>query len=139
MSTKSTKASRTQSKAGPFDPAVLRRARKIAERYRIVLELNDELGYIGSSIELPNVFADGKSPDECVNAAREALRVAVATMIEQGKEPPAPASTGLRQSQVNVRLNAEEKYRLQETARRLGFKGLGDFIRATALGRCNCL
>jgi predicted RNase H-like HicB family nuclease len=139
MSTKSAKSSKTQSRDGTFDTAVLRRARKIAERYRIVLEANEELGYIGSSIELPNVFADGKSPDECVSAAREALTVAVVTMIERGLEPPIPASTGLRKAQVNVRLNAEEKYRLQEAARRLGFKGLGDFIRATALGRCNCL
>jgi predicted RNase H-like HicB family nuclease len=118
---------------------LLRRARKIAEQYRIVLEVNEELGYIGSSIELPNVFADGKSPDDCVNATREALSVTVATMIELGQEPPSPAAKGLRKAQVNVRLNSEEKYRLQETARRLGFKGLGDFIRATALDRCASL
>ena len=139
MLKKSAKSLRTQDNARPFDPAVLRHARKIAEQYRIVLEVNEELGYIGSSIEMPNVFADGKSPDDCVIATREALSVAVATMLEQGQEPPSPASTGLRKAQVNVRLNSEEKYRLQEAARKLGFKGLGDFIRATALDRCTSL
>lgn len=139
MSRKSTRSSRSQDRARPFESAVLRRAGKIAEQYRIVLEVNEELGYIGSSIELPNVFADGKSPDACVSATREALSVAVATMLEQGQEPPSPASKGLRKAQVNIRLNAEEKYRLQEAARKLGFKGLGDFIRATALDRCTSL
>ena len=139
MLKKSAKSLRTQDNARPFDPAVLRHARKIAEQYRIVLEVNEELGYIGSSIELPSVFADGKSPDECVSAAREALSIAVATMLEQGQEPPTPAAKGLRKAQVNVRLSADERFRLQEAARKLGFKGLGDFIRATALDRCSSL
>jgi len=59
--------------------------------------------------------------------------VAVATMIECGQRPPQPASAGRRVEQVNVRLTAEEKLLFTNAARNLGFKGISDFIRSTAL------
>ena len=139
MSRKSTKSSKTRIDTEPIPPQILRRARKLAHEYRILLETNDELGFIGSSIELPAVFADGRSPDDCVNATRKALSIAVGTMLEQGQQPPSPACKGFRKAQVNVRLTTDEKFRLLEAARRLGFKGLGDFIRTTALDRCASL
>lgn len=40
---------------------------------------------------------------------------------------------GKRTQQVNVRLTPEEKVILEGTARRKGFEGLSDFIRAAAL------
>ena len=117
----------------PFDRAVLYHARSIVGDYRMVLEPEEELGYIGSSIELPTVFADAKTPDSCVKATREALTVAVATMLELGKRPP----TGRHQrtQQVNVRLTPDERLALEEAASRLGFKGVSDFVRAVALER----
>lgn len=52
-------------------------------------------------------------------------------MIEDGRTPPLDVKR--RAAQVNVRLSAEEKLVLEETARREGFKGLSDFIRHLAL------
>ena len=126
---------RSRSAARPFDPTVLRRAKKTVADYRIILEKSDELGYIGTAIEMPTVFADGATPDKCVQATRQALAVAAATMIESGLRPP--SSRGTRSMQVNVRLAPEEKFRLQEVATRLGFRGISDFIRAVALDRCS--
>ncbi len=103
--------------------------------YRIILEKDEGLGYIGSSIELPAVFADGATPASCVDAMQRALTFAVATMIECGQRPPATASSGKRDVQVNIRLTAQEKLRLLEAARRLGFKGVSDFVRLAALER----
>jgi len=111
----------------------MRKARKIASDYRIILERNERLGFIGSSVELPTVFADAKTPEKCYRAAEEALMVAVATMIECGQRPPQPASAGRRTEQVNVRLTAEEKLLFANAAMNLGFKGISDFIRNTAL------
>jgi len=119
----------------PFEAGLLRQAEKIAGAYRFVLERHDDVGFIGSSVEMPTVFADGPTPDACVAAVHTALGYAVATMLEQGQSPPAPASTGARNVQVNVRLTADEKFLLQETARRLGFKGVSDFVRNAALDR----
>ncbi|MBU0718497.1 MAG: hypothetical protein KJ749_09640 [Planctomycetes bacterium] len=140
MSTRSKESSGRKAKASklldrPFDPALLKRARKIACGYRLVLEVDKEAGFIGSSVELPGVFADGPTPDSCVEATQQALAFAVATMIECGQNPPAPASTDKRDVQVNVRLTAHEKSLLQEAARRLGFKGISDFVRIAALER----
>jgi len=118
---------------GAFKASVLCKAKKMAADYRIVLEKNERLGFIGSSVELPTVFADAKTPDKCYRATREALMVAVATMIECGQRPPQPASAGRRTEQVNVRLTAEEKLLFANAAMNLGFKGISDFIRNTAL------
>lgn len=128
--------SRSLSKAvdRPFDAAVLKQARAIAERYQIILQCEDG-EYYGRGLEMPYVMNDGKTPDACVRATRESLSVAVATLLEAGDVPPAPASEGKRTEQVNVRLTPEEKLLLEEAARSGGFRGLGDFVRTTALAR----
>ena len=83
------------------------------------------------SIEMPNVIVHGSSPNQCEKKVREALRLAVATMLEQGRMPPVEVNK--RSAQVNVRLTAQEKLLMAETAKREGFKGLSDFIRHLAL------
>lgn len=119
----------------PFKNSVLSKAKKIAGEYRITIERNERLGFIGSSVELPTVFADAKTPEQCYRATQEALMVAVATMIERGQRPPQPASAKKRNEQVNVRLTSEEKILLSNGASSLGFKGISDFIRNAALNR----
>lgn len=139
MSTKSKPSSATKANAKaidrPFDEDVLKRATDIALGYRMTLEKNDEVGYVGSTVELPSVFAQGRTPDACVNATQQASAIAVATMLENGKIPPSPACTGKRDVQLNIRLTAHEKLLVQEAARRLGFKGIADFVRNAALDR----
>ena len=132
---------KTKMKTKPTDlrrslkASVLRKAKKMAADYRITLERNERLGFIGSSIELPTVFADAKTPDKCYKATQEALMVAVATMIECGQRPPQPSSAKKRTVQVNIRLTSEEKLLLANAAMSSGFKGISDFIRNSALNR----
>ena len=140
MSRKSRESPRSRANASkalerPFAAGVLTRAGKIACEYRLILESSEAVGYVGSAVEFPTVFADGPTPDACVEATREALTFAVATMLEANQTPPSPASAGKRDVQVNIRLAAHEKHRLQEAARRFGFKGISDFVRTAALER----
>ena len=121
--------------AEPFRPSVLEKARQIAVEYKLTIEKSERLGYIGSSVEMPTVFADGDTPDKCFQATQEALSVAVATMLEAGLTPPQPAGFMKRTTQVNVRLTHEEKSLIASAANRAGFKGLADFIRTTVLDR----
>jgi len=141
MSRKSTKSSRrngtTKKARGAIDPAVKRQARRIADGYTILLQPDKELGHIGSALEMPSVFADGSTAEQCVAATRQALMLAVASMIERKQTPPNPASTKKREAQINVRVTNREKMLLQEAARRRGFKGVGDFVRSTALANCD--
>jgi predicted RNase H-like HicB family nuclease len=116
----------------PFEPAVLARAKKIAEQYQIILAYEDGHWY-GRGLELPNIQADGETVNQCVKNTREALAGWVAYLLEEGQRPPAPASEGTRTTQVNVRLTAEEKALLAATAASKGFSGLSDFIRAAAI------
>jgi predicted RNase H-like HicB family nuclease len=96
--------------------------------------LSNEAGHwYGRGLELPHVFGDGESADECVNSTREALVGAVAWMLEQGRRPPTAAREGSRMTQVNVRLTADERLLLEAAAKRKGFNGLSDFIRAAAV------
>lgn len=116
----------------PFDPDILKRAEAIVHTYRIILESDEEGGWIGSTIELPNVFGGGNTPDECVRDTHEALIGAVAHMLELGQRPP---ESSARTVQVNIRLTPEEKLVLRSAARRNGFKGLSDYVRSAALER----
>lgn len=115
----------------PFEDSVLRRAKKIVKDYSIVVKEDDELEYIGSALEMPTVFADGKTANQCYEATRQALMVAAATMIECGRKPP--TSGKKRSIQVNIRLTPEEKMLMTNASTDLGFRGISDFIRNCAL------
>jgi len=116
----------------PFAPGVLKQAKQIVGDYQIVLTSEDGEWY-GRGLELPQVFGDGLTPAACIENTREALAATVAYMLEEGQTPPVPAKNGKRTTQVNVRLTAEEKAILEGSARRKGFQGLADFIRASVL------
>jgi predicted RNase H-like HicB family nuclease len=115
-----------------FEPRILANARKIAEKYEVILAFDDG-EYFGRGLEMPNVFGDGKTPDECMQSTKEALVSTIAHLLEKGEPVPAPANEGKRTEQVNIRLTPEEKTILCATARTKGFQGLADFIRARAL------
>ena len=136
MSGKSRKSSKPKAIDRPFAPEILSKAQQVVEQYQVILRFEDGEWY-GRGLELPHVFGDGKTPEECVNSTREALIAAVAYLLEQDQRPPTPAREGTRTEQVNVRLTAEEKVILETTARRKGFQGLSDFVRAAALDAAN--
>lgn len=115
----------------PFAAGILAEARKIAGGYQIIVE-SEEGHWYGRGLEMPHVFGDGATPTACLQNTREALTAAVAYLVEQGRVPPSPAKEKKRTTQVNVRLTAEEKAILESTARRKGFEGLSDFLRAAA-------
>lgn len=130
MSAKSRKSAKGIKR--PIPAAVLAEARRIAGEYQIVLAV-EEGHYYGRGLELPNVFGDGSTVEACMKDTRLALETTVATLLEQGDRPPAPASSGRRTEQVNVRLSAEEKLLLESAAKHKGFSGLSDFIRYVAV------
>lgn len=126
--------SRKSSKAidRPFAANVLHRAAELARQYQVILEFRDG-EWFGRGLELPGAMGDGKTADRCVSATREAMISAIASMFEEAERPPAPATSGMRSMQVNVRLTAEEKAILESAAHNRGFSGLSDFIRAVAM------
>ena len=126
MSGKSAKLNRD------FDRKIMADAKKIADKYEIVLTEEDGQWY-GRGLEMPAVFGEGETPDKCIRDTREAMVAAVAHLLETDSTVPAPASDRKRTEQVNVRLTVEEKLILNASARSQGFKGLGDFLRSTAL------
>jgi antitoxin HicB len=116
-----------------MDPVLVQRARKIAEQYRIILEPDEDGGYVGHALELPGAIDGGATADDCVENVREALTLLIGFMFEEGQTPPPPMSDARRTEQVNVRLTSEEKLRIEAAAKRDGFRGISDFVRAAAL------
>src|SRR3954469_9260168 len=82
-----------------FDPKTLARARRIAATYQVVMWSEDG-EYFGRGVELPMTFADGPTPDACMQSTREALAVTVAYMLEQGEPPPPPANAATRTEHI---------------------------------------
>lgn len=117
----------------PPSAAVMREAARIAADYRIVIERNDDGLYYGRGVEYPYLLGHGRSPTAAYKMALDGLIAAVATDMEIGNAPPPPASDQ-RSQQINVRVSPMEKLRIEEAARRKGFRGVGDFVRTAALG-----
>jgi len=130
MSAKSKKSAKAIDR--PFDARTMAKAVKVAEQYQVILAFEDGHWY-GRGLELPNIHGDGKTVGQCVENTREAFAGWVAYLLEEGQRPPTPAREGTRTAQVNVRLTSEEKVLLEATAKRKGFSGLSDFVRAAAM------
>ena len=122
----------------PFSQSVLIHAQKISRAYHLILEEHDRLGFTANCVEIPTVFANGQSANECVKAIRKALTYTVATMIESKDATPQPFSDNKRDTQVNVRLTYGEKLLLNSESKKLGFTGLSDFIRTSVLNHIHC-
>lgn len=118
----------------PFDPKVLAEANRLAAEYQIAVRFDKaEGGWVGRCVELPLCIGFGADPTKCVQEAREVVVTAAATMIESGEKMPVPASDEQRTEQINLRLTPTEKYRLEDSARRGGFRGISDYVRSAAL------
>lgn len=132
MSVRSRKNSASKIDA-PFEAALWKQAADLAAGYRLVIQRDPDVGYLGRAIEMPLVMADGSTIARCAASTLEALTTAIATMLERGERPPQPASQEKRTAQVNIRLTEEEKLHLEEIAQRLGYRGVSDYVRATVL------
>lgn len=117
----------------PFDPVILERAKEIARHYQIVLEPDEDCGYVGSSLEMPSVYGDGLTANECVESVRGALTAAVAYLIESKQIPPTPAKDQVRNKQVNIRVTEAEQRRLREVAKSRGYSDISDYVRSASL------
>jgi predicted RNase H-like HicB family nuclease len=109
-------------------------AETLARAYQVILSSEDG-EWFGRGLELPNVFGGGATPEQCIKDTRRAMTALLSYMIEKGQRPPSPARSGVRSEQVNVRLSAHEKVRLEHLAKSKGFKGIADLLRASALDR----
>lgn len=132
MSGRSRSSSKKKAIEAPFDAQILKQARQIASGYQFVITL-EEGEYLGRSVEMPYAFGGGKTPQACYEDVMKGTIAAVATMLEQGDQPPAPASESKRTEQVNIRLTAQERFHLEQAARQQGFRGVSDFVRSASL------
>jgi predicted RNase H-like HicB family nuclease len=114
-----------------FDPKIVRQARDIAEQFQVILR-REGGEYIGRGLEFPNCYKDGKTASVCVRKIREMFGMVIATMLEDG-EVPAASRQRTPTEHVNVRLSIGEKLALDAPARRRGYAGLADYIRAAAI------
>jgi predicted RNase H-like HicB family nuclease len=111
----------------------LRKAEKIVNGYKIIIDPNEKFGFVGSAVEFPNGFGKGNTQEDCLKDTRQILILAIGVMLDNGGTPPEPMSTQCRTAQINVRVNQFEKDLISKAAVRLGFRGIGDFLRTAAM------
>src|SRR4051794_25192569 len=97
----------------PFAPDILARARELAGRYQVIVRRAEDGDWYGRGLELPVAMGDWTTPEACIARTREAFVAVVGYLLETGRTPPPPSEEGARTEQVNVRLSAEEKLRLE--------------------------
>lgn len=119
----------------PFAKATLSRARDLAAQYTVRFSPCPEGGLEGTSIELPYAMGQGNTITECYAELLEGMVVILATMIENGDALPTPVNSGRRNVQLNIRLTADERTRLEQAAKREGFSTVAEFVRTMALSR----
>jgi predicted RNase H-like HicB family nuclease len=139
----SASASRSKSKAAertatndphrPIPDDLIQRGRKLAAKYRMVIERAEHGGFFGSTIEMPLAFGEGKTIEACARDILEATALSIAVTLENGERPPAPSREAARTQQVNIRISGEEKLQLEAIAKRDGYRSLSDLVRAAAL------
>lgn len=118
-----------------FARKILDQAERLASQYGVVIRREPDSGFVGEAVELPFNVGVGATPEECLRETREILVSAIAVMLERGQRPPSPASEQRREVQLNIRLTADERLRLQEAARQAGFRSISDYVRSAALRR----
>ena len=82
-------------------------------------------------------MAERKTPDEVSGSRARSAGRGCRLSAGRRETPAGAAATGARTQQVNVRLAADEKALLESTARRKGYSGMSDFLRAAALDAAN--
>jgi predicted RNase H-like HicB family nuclease len=107
-------------------------ARPIVRQYQIIIWFEDG-EYYGRGVELPYVFGEGKTMEQCARSTQEAFVTAVAGYLQDGQSPPAPAHEGKRDQQLNIRLSSQERLLLETKARQSGATGISEYVRAVAL------
>ena len=122
----------------PFDRECWSKAQLIADAYRFeVVHDPEEPWFYAFGVEAKGAMGGGETLEACYLDIRLSMREWVASMLEEGKSVPQPIQQAdeKRSSQVNVRLTADEKFRIEEAAKRAGFRGVSDFVRFAALER----
>lgn len=114
-------------------PRVTSAAVARANEYQIILKAHPAGGFVGSAVEMPLVISHAKDEMACLAETRRALAEAVAHILESGRHAPAPAAEHKREVQLNIRLTADERLRIQEKARLAGIRSLSDYVRRAAL------
>jgi len=82
---------------------------------------------------MPYAMSDGPTIAACAANTLEATAASIATLLEDGRRPPAPSRDAVRTQQVNIRLSNDEKLQLEAAAKREGFRSVSDYVRSAAL------
>ena len=132
MSALSKSSSKKKAIDAPFEKKLKKRAEEIAQKYRVMIEEEDG-HYYGCAVEMPYCMGGGPTVDACFESTMQGIIAGVATMLENGEEPPLALGENRRTEQVNVRISFMEKFWLEEAARQQGFRGVSDFVRNASL------
>ena len=76
--------------ARPFSKRLCRQARRLASRYRFLVEPEGEARFLARPMEYPEVVGVGETPHEALQNAVDLASTAVVVLLETGRNPPEP-------------------------------------------------
>jgi predicted RNase H-like HicB family nuclease len=77
---------------------------RVRRVYRVVLEPDEEGGYVASAPSLPGVYEQGETPDETFERMRKAMAFHLDCMIEESEEIPPSDATGRLERDIELAL-----------------------------------
>jgi len=110
-------------------PVIIRKAKRMAGTYKIEVRPNRESGFVGTIPGFATIVGRGRTREECLRDAQEALVAGIATMLHHGGCPLKPTPIDRKTELLNIRITPEDKGLLTKAANQLGFKRLSEFIR----------
>jgi len=119
-------------RSGAYSDAIFQKAVELARSYHIVVRESATGGFIANCAELP-VSIHRDQAEDALKAARHAAEVGIATILEDGEEPPAPIEFHRRTEQVNVRMSVEDKRLIQKACEAKGISSLSEFFRRSTV------
>ena len=70
--------------------------------YRVVVEPDEDGGYVASAPSLPGVYEQGETVDETFERMREAMAFHLDCMIEEGEEIPPSDAAGRLERDIEL-------------------------------------
>jgi predicted RNase H-like HicB family nuclease len=67
-----------------FSKEHIQAAKELSRDFCLVIEKNDDLGFVGHCTEMPHVMNDGKTHEKCRDNVIEAIQVVLCYMLEAG-------------------------------------------------------
>ena len=75
---------------------------RLSRVYKVVIEPDEDGGFVASAPSVPGVYEQAESPDEAFERMREAMTFHLDCMLEEGEEIPPSDAAGRQERDIEL-------------------------------------